>query len=111
MDKGNPNVFTVFRGRYALTMAEGASGGNENVMLTCVNDVQFMATYTANASGELFTLPEACRPSTAVYVACYSATTDAVEFVRVLPTGAVSGKAGYAYSLSGCSFNISGNYY
>lgn len=41
MDKGNPNVFTTYRGRYEFTMAEGATCNSPYAMLTSVNTVQF----------------------------------------------------------------------
>lgn len=41
MDKGSPNVFTTYRGRYEFTMAEGATCNSPYAMLTCVNTVQF----------------------------------------------------------------------
>lgn len=110
-DKGNPNVFTVFKGRYEVTLADGATSSNAKVMLTCVNAVQFMGNYTANESGLIGTLPDGCRPLTTVYVPCYSSTNNSMQSVTVAATGVISGKSGYLYNLAGCMFNISGNYY
>lgn len=41
IDKGNPNVFTTYRGRYEFTMAEGATCNSPYAMLTSMNTVQF----------------------------------------------------------------------
>lgn len=110
-DKGNPNVFTVFKGKKAVTLASGASSSNSNVMLDCTNIVQFMGTFTANSSGEIGTLPEGFRPFTLVYVPCYSVSANSMQQVMIAPTGKITGTGGYLYNLTGCMFNISGNYY
>lgn len=67
-DKGNPNVFTTFQGRYTVDVAEGAMYGSKFVMLSCINDVIFLADCTANADGSLITLPEPCRPSQTIKI-------------------------------------------
>ena len=110
-DKGNPNVFTTFKGRYDVTLASGASSTNSKVMLTCVNVVQFMGNYTADENGLIGTLPEGCRPLTPIYVPCYCTTESSMQSVKVAATGEITGKPGYLYNLAGCMFNISGNYY
>lgn len=60
-DTGNPNVFKIFMGRYPTTV-------NRYVMLTILNDVQFMDDYTADKTGKLTTLPEQCRPTTTLKI-------------------------------------------
>lgn len=60
-DTGNPNVFKIFMGRYPTTV-------NRYVMLTILNDVQFMDDYTADETGKLTTLPEQCRPATTLKI-------------------------------------------
>ena len=60
-DTGNPNTFKIFMGRYPTT-------GNRFVMLTILNDVQFMDDYTADETGKLTTLPTQCRPANAMKI-------------------------------------------
>ena len=60
-DTGNPNGFKIFMGRYPTTE-------NRYVMLTILNDVQFLDDYIADESGKLTTLPEQCRPTTAIKI-------------------------------------------
>jgi hypothetical protein len=60
-DTGNPNVFKIFMGRYPTT-------DNRFVMLTILNDVQFMDDYTADGTGKLTTLPTQCRPANAMKI-------------------------------------------
>lgn len=108
---GNPNVFTIFNGRHKVTLADNASASNENVMLTCINTIQFMGSFTANADGEIGTLPEACRPLAAIHVPCYSETANSMQSIAVSAEGVMTGEPSYVYNLGGCMFNISGNYY
>lgn len=60
-DTGNPNTFKIFMGKYPTT-------NNRFVMLTILNDVQFMDDYTADATGKLTTLPAQCRPAKAMKI-------------------------------------------
>lgn len=49
-DKGNPNVFTTYRGRYAFATAEGATCNSPYAKLTCVNTVQFLKSTKATTT-------------------------------------------------------------
>lgn len=44
VERGNPNVFTVFKGRFECEVDPEATTTNATIMLTCVNDVQFWVT-------------------------------------------------------------------
>ncbi|EJW89482.1 hypothetical protein EVA_22416 [gut metagenome] len=68
-DLGNPNYFKVFKGRFAVE-SPSPSVPEPHVMLSCVNDVQFMCDFTSDSSGLVLVLPEECRPSSDVYAAC-----------------------------------------
>lgn len=60
-DTGNTNTFKIFMGKYPTTE-------NRFVMLTILNDVQFMDDYTADETGKLTTLPPECRPNKALKI-------------------------------------------
>lgn len=60
-DTGNPGTFKIFMGKYPTT-------DNRFVMLTILNDVQFMDDYTADETGKLTTLPAQCRPAKAMKI-------------------------------------------
>lgn len=75
-DTGNPNFFKVFKGRYAVA-APSPSAPEPHVMLSCVNDVQFLCDFTADASGLVLTLPEDCRPSSEVWLPASAETPPA----------------------------------
>lgn len=60
-DTGNPSTFKIFMGKYPTT-------DNRFVMLTILNDVQFMDDYTADDTGKLTTLPSQCRPTTVMKI-------------------------------------------
>lgn len=60
-DTGNPDTFKIFMGKYPTT-------DNRFVMLTILNDVQFMDDYTADETGKLTTLPAQCRPTKAMKI-------------------------------------------
>lgn len=110
-DTGNPNVYTVFKGKHALTLAEGAASTNNALMVTAANAVQFLGDYVAGATGVVGTVPEACRPVAETYVPCYDATAGAVSFATVREDGTVTGAPSSELKLRGCSYNISGNHY
>ena len=60
-DTGNPNTFKIFMGKYPTS-------DNRFVMLTILNDVQFMDDYIADGTGNLTTLPAQCRPTKAMKI-------------------------------------------
>ncbi len=80
IDKGNPNVFTTYRGRYEFTMAEGATCNSPYAMLTTVNTVQFTENVelasTFTVPGVFCTLPEELRPQGAVELAAIVQLSD-----------------------------------
>lgn len=110
-DKGNPNAYTIFKGRYAVTLEDDATSDNSTVMLTNTNDVQFCGDYTAGVSGVLGQLPESCRPVAEVSVICYDSTLNEVSRVNVGDDGTIMGTPNSTHMLRGCTFNISGNFY
>lgn len=111
---GNPNFFKTFKGAYVHAPSPEAMFTSERVMLSCVNDVQFMGDcmimgYTPGAA--LTILPPECRPSTEVRVPVVVDTK--LDVLAVQTNGTVSLNAttdGMVY-LSGVSFNISSNWY
>lgn len=106
-ETGNPNVYTIYRGKYAVT----APDGNEHYcMLSNTNDVIFMGNYVSDANGLVCTLPEELRPESNLRVPLIVNST-----VRMVTIGA-NGNVTSAYNnathyLKGFSFNISCNYY
>lgn len=108
-DKGNPNVFTTFQGRYAVDVPEGAIYGSDAVMLSCINDVIFLADILSNDTGSLITLPVECQPNEAVMIPC--CTPNGVKMLSIGVDGSVTGEPTTEYYLNGVTFNISGNFY
>lgn len=109
-DAGNPNFFSTFKGRYAVS-APDPSEPDPHVMLSCVNDVQFMCDFTADDTGLLCVLPEDCRPKREVRMFAMNKTTNEGEFVTVGANGNVTGKSVESYRMNGLSFHISDNWY
>lgn len=110
-DTGNANVYTVFKGKYALTLEDGVASTNNALMMTAANVVQFLGDYVTGATGIVGSVPEACRPVAETYVPCYDATASAVSFVTVMEDGTVTGAPSSELKLRGCNYNISGNHY
>ena len=118
-ETGNKNVFTTFKGKFAMEMADGQTSSNETVMLSCVNDVQFLGNVTLSGYllGEPFaTLPEECRPKSIVVFMAYLVTTgtDHIVPVQCSSSGWMSlaedVESGTLY-LNGLSFQISDCWY
>lgn len=101
-DTGNPNFFKVFQGKYQLSTGE-------EVMLSCINTVQFMDDLAADDAGLLTVLPEECRP--AQKVALPVVADGIVSVVEIDADGNVTGTPGKLHYMNGISFNISGRYY
>ena len=108
-DKGNPNVFTTFQGRYTVDVGEGAMYGSDAVMLSCINDVIFLADILSDDTGSLITLPVECRPNKVVTIPC--CTSNGVKMLSIGVDGTVTGEPTTEYYLNGMTFNISGNFY
>lgn len=111
---GNPSFFKTFKGAYVHAPSPEAMFTSERVMLSCVNDVQFMGdcmimNYTPGAT--LTTLPPECRPSTEVRVPVVVDTR--LDVLAVQTNGVVSLNASTdgMVHLAGLSFNISMNWY
>ena len=117
-DKGNPNVFTTFKGRYLLVASAGQVVDTDVVMLSCTNDVQpigdwTLTDYTAN---EPFAkLPDECKPGKIVKVPIVvNDGEDRIVVMTVNADGAMALPSDYASAtvyLSGINFNISDNWY
>lgn len=117
-DKGNPNVFTTFKGRYLLVASAGQAVDTDVVMLSCTNDVQpigdwTLTDYTANKP--FATLHDACRPQKVVKIpVVVNDGSDRVVVMTVNTDGTMTLPFDYASAtlfLSGISFNISDNWY
>lgn len=73
-DTGNPNVFTIFQGKYGITPAEGCALANDSAMLTtmCIVEIMGDAELTAYVDGSVFaTLHEECWPESEVHMPVY----------------------------------------
>jgi hypothetical protein len=113
VERGNPNVFTVFKGRFECEVDPEATTTNATIMLTCVNDVQFLGNFTPGASGLLGTLPAGCRPPATVFIPCIVGSVGAMAngILIVEPDGTMVCEASKTVYLQGVSFNISSCWY
>lgn len=118
IDKGNPNVFTTFKGRYHLVASAGQVVDTNVVMLSCTNDVQpigdwTLTNYTANTP--FATLPDECRPQKIVKIpVVVNDGTDRIGVMSVNTDGTMTLPFDYSVAtlfLSGINFNISDNWY
>lgn len=117
-DKGNPNVFTTFKGRYELVAAEGQTVDTSVVMLSCTNDVQTIGDWTLTnySAGEWFAmLPIECCPGKLVKIpVVVNDGSDRMVVMTVNADGTMTLPFDYAAAtlfLSGINFNISDNWY
>lgn len=117
-DTGNPNFFKTFKGRYELVPASGQTTDSNVVMLSCVNDVQFMGDFLLTnyvAGDAIATLPEECRPGKIVKVpVVFNDGADAIVVMTVNTDGTMTLPCDFASAtlyLSGINFNISDNWY
>lgn len=117
-DKGNPNVFTTFKGRYLLVASAGQVVDTDVVMLSCTNDVQpigdwTLTDYTANEP--FAALPDGCRPQKVVKIpVVVNDGSDRMVVMTVNADGTMTLPFDYASAtlfLSGINFNISDNWY
>lgn len=69
---GNPNFFKTFKGKFELQPLGDAKWTDTTVMLSCVNDVQFLGDCTSDAAGNMGTLPVGCRPKNKVVLVASS---------------------------------------
>ena len=114
-EKGNPNVFTTFKGRYTLVASAGQVVDTDVVMLSCTNDVQPIGDWTLTdyVQGATFaTLPVECRPGKEVRAPVV--VDDSIEILSVQTDGSMSLNATHDHGvvyLSGINFNISDKWY
>lgn len=119
-DTGNPNVYTTFQGRYSVTVPTGTTTSNLFVMLSNVNDVQFMGDFQRSgyiANSVLLTLPTECRPSAETWFICTVTETlgTVTDIAKIINDGTVRLQSAHigavTVRLRGTSFNISDNFY
>lgn len=118
IDKGNPNVFTTFKGRYHLVASAGQVVDTDVVMLSCTNDVQLIGDWTFTdyvANKPFATLPAECRPQKVVKIpVVVNDGSDRIVVMTVNTDGTMTLPFDYAAAtlfLSGINFNISDNWY
>lgn len=108
-ETGNPNVYTIYKGKYQITAPDGET---HYCMLTATNEVIFCDNYKSNSSGLICTLPTELRPSeTFKFPIVVNSTTRVVTFNtdgRITSSSSYSGQTHY---FNGFSFNLSGNIY
>lgn len=95
-NRGDPNVYTTYRGSYNFTLADGVTCPSTRVLLTAMNQVQFCANADVSSvtpPGVILTLPETVRPKESVYLTCpcrMADTTIGIMVVRIAPNGELS---------------------
>ncbi len=109
--EGDRDVFSTYNGIFKAVMHDGASTTSPNVLLTCVNDVQFAGDWTSADDGGIMTLPEQCRPAVTCYIPVVNITDMGVTYLTVNADGTVTGEASKALATSGISFNINSCFY
>lgn len=117
---GNPNVYTIYAGKYNVSLGDGVTMENTSVMLTQTNEVIFMGNceVVAYTEGEpILELPEQCYPPLTFTIPVYHKDGAGVyEMVplEIYPNGDISCPValtdGKLYT-GGRSFNISGKWY
>lgn len=117
-DKGDPNVFTLYRGRYSVTAPEGAVIDNTAVMRTQTNVVELMGNVqvTSYTGGPVMVLPEECRPAQACAYPCSIMVGGqyTVCSVYINPDGNVfvaTTETDFVLMTRGLNFNIGCNIY
>lgn len=106
-EKGNPNVFTTFKGKHECSLA---LGGIAYVMESCINTVQFLGDYESDATGLIMTLPEDVRPFETIRVPCVNEAE--LGYINIASDGKITGdRLNTIHYLNGLSFHISANYY
>lgn len=109
-ETGNPNVYTIYRGKYPITAPDGLT---HYCMLGNANEVIFMGDYTSDSSGLVCTLPnELCPESTLAFPICIdNSNTLTMDILEISANGNVYCSPNNLIKLKGFSFNISCNYY
>lgn len=126
-DVGNPNVFTIYKGKYELTPTE-ATFESTSLMLTIQNMVQFLCDATIWTREDVCTLPEECRPKNMVVLPVCGSTNlnnivvttltinpDGEVLFKQLPKERVDDNTDIeqiiTLHLNGLSFSIGDNWY
>lgn len=109
LDRGNPNVFRTFKGRYFSTLETPENCTSAAIMLSCTNDVIFTGDYISDDEGLICILPDECRPEFIVKVPCVTFAEH--QSITITSEGEVLGEPQKTYFLNGISFNISANFY
>lgn len=107
-ETGNPNVYTIYRGKYSITAPDGLS---HYCMLSNTNDVIFMGDYTSDSNGLVCTLPSELRPESEVVFPVCTGTTGTLDVIKIAVNGEMTSSANTLIRLKGFTFNISCNYY
>ena len=120
IDTGNPNVFTLYKGKYEMDFVEGVSSSDDpSVMLTSNDIVCFLRdielqTYTAGS--RIATMPDACRPAADVIlpVAVSVGENRTIELLTVEDDGMMSlakDVQGAIVEVAGLTYNIGAKFY
>ena len=109
-ETGNPNVYTIYRGKYSVTAPDNLT---HYCMLSNTNDVIFWGDYTSDSNGDVATLPsELCPESNLKFAVCTTnGNTDSINILEIDVNGEITCVANEVIHLKGFSFNISCNYY
>ena len=108
-ESGNPNVYTIYKGKYSITAPDNAT---HVCMLSASNEVIFCDNYVSNSSGLICTLPTELRPNaTMKFPIIVNSSTRVVTFNTDGTVKSSTSYSGQTHYLKGFSFNISGNIY
>ena len=117
-DRGNPNVYRTFKGRYILNPVSPFTPDTNVVMLSSSNDVQpigdwELKNYSANTIFAV--LPEECHPLKEVKIPVITEYAEApiMTILNISADGKMSlaSNANGKLWLSGINFNISDRWY
>lgn len=107
-ETGNPNVYTIYRGKYSITAPDGLT---HYCMLGNTNEVIFMGDYTSDSNGIVCTLPTELRPESELVFPVCTGTTGTLDIMKIDVNGEITSSANTLIRLKGFTFNISCNYY
>ena len=116
-DTGDPRrAAPIWVGTYQMSVEGGVTLGNEWVMLSKQNMVQFMGDADGVTSNQTFaTLPKECRPDEAIMIPVVVEGTDGSEqtigILTVSPNGELSCNLSGKVHLNGLNFHTCCNYY
>ena len=112
-DLGNPNFFKIFQGKGKVALNDGATSTNAGIMLTIMNELQFLGDYNVGVDGVLGVLPEGYRPEAELIVPVVAATgsQSRVTMLHVLDDGTLVSDPNSPITTNGIMVNLSGNWY